>query len=452
MSIPLEPVQFGPRPPERNEAPYRAYIIVSFAFAIGGGFALALALPLAQAMECDWGRRWSALVQVHGQIQLLGFAGIFVIGMAFRLMPRFSGVPLAYPLLGRAIIPLMAPSLVLRSFAEPAGDGTPRDAALIGSAVLLVAGAAAFAAVVLRTLLRPASKAESTGWFFVLGAISLVVAAILNAWLMLQAVRDSSPLVPAGRESVLIAVQLYGFVLMFIAGVSTRAVAAFTGRQRSAVIGRLAAVTLALGTAMFAAASLRATYANSRAIARAEDVGLLLIALALVSVVWMTGALQPRANRVAVASQLQFLLVRTALAWLAVASLLILWYATRALCDGTAVDSFETDAIRHALTVGVVTMMIVGMGMMILPEFAGRRLQHPHEQWIIIAILIGLNAAVILRIWPAIEGLNWLSSTRYWPMAAAGSITETVVVVFAAMFIQSYLEQRTPGWGAPRSR
>jgi hypothetical protein len=449
MTISLRPIDPAQQPGHRHEeAPYRAYIFASLALAIAGGFALAILLPLAEALEWDWGSHWPALVQVHGDLQLNGFAGLFVAGMALRLMPRFSGAPLASPSLARAVMPLVAASLILRSLAQPAGDSVLRDAALMGSAALLLAGAIAFAIIVFRMLVRPGSAADATGWFFVLGAAAYVAAACMNLWLVSDLVRHSAPLAPVARQWVLTFVQLYGFVLMFVAGVSTRAVPTFTGRPRAAILGRATACALAAGVAVYACAALRATYSYSRALVRIEDLGLLIVAAALLSVVWMTGVLHPRTNRVGAASRHHFQLVRAALAWLALASLLTGWYAARALRDGAAVDAFEMDAVRHTLTVGVVTMIIVGMGLMILPEFAGRRLQHPRETWIVVGMLLALNAAVVLRVWPSIEGVNWLSSTRYWPMAAAGGLAEAVVCAFAVMFLQSWYEQRSPGWGS----
>lgn len=450
MSIPLRPVQPAPLAAHRHwEAPYQAYILASLTLAVGGGFALAVLLPLAQARGWDWGRYWPALVQVHGQLQLLGFAGLFAMGMAFRMMPRFASRPLAYPPLVRAALPLVAASLILRSLAGPAGDSLVRDVALVASALLLVAGALAFAAVVLRVLAHPDSKAEATGWFFMFGAAAYVAAALLNFWLVVEMVRDSLPLAPLGRQPALLTLQLYGFLLMGISGVSTRAVPTFTGRPRAAVLGRVTAVLLAAGVLLYASAALRASYDGlTKTSARVEDAGLLAAAVALLSVVWITGVFHPRADRVATASRYQFQLVRAAMAWLSFALVLTAWYAVRAFRDGATVDVFELDAIRHALTVGVITMMITGLGMMILPEFAGRRIQHPNENWIVAAMLLALNAAALLRVWPAIEGINWLATTRYWPMAAAGGLAEAAVVVYALMFVQSYFEQRTPGWGS----
>lgn len=448
MTIPLRPVDAPPVAAHRHEeAPYSAYIASSLALAVGGGFALALLLPLAQTLEWDWGTHWPALVQVHGDLQLNGFAGLFVAGMALRLMPRFSGAPLAHPALARAVAPLVVAALVARAVAQPSADSTARDVALVASALLLLAATIAFAAIVFRMLLRPSSRADATGWFFVLGATGWVAAALLNLWLVREMVRDSAPFVSVSRQSALVFLQLYGALLMFVAGVSTRAVPTFTGRPRAVTLGKITAVVFAAGVTLYDGAVLRATSSYSSTIARLEDLGLLVVATALLSVVWMSGVVHPRANRVGAAARYHFQLVRAALAWLAFAALLTAWYAARALRDGTTVDAFEIDAIRHTLTVGVVTMLIAGMGMMILPEFAGRRIQHPRETWLVLSMLIALNAAAVLRVWHAIEGVGWLASTRYWPMAAAGGLAEAVMLVFALTFLQSWYEQRKPGWG-----
>ena len=79
------------------DAPYRLFIAASLALGIGGGFLLSLLLPLARTLDWNWGSRSGgpSLVQVHGQLQLIGFGGLFVMGMALRLMPRVSGRPLA---------------------------------------------------------------------------------------------------------------------------------------------------------------------------------------------------------------------------------------------------------------------------------------------------------------------------------------------------------------------
>ncbi len=431
---------------------YRWFVFASLALAIGGGVLLSALLPLAHAMEWDWGRRWLALAQAHGQLQLLGFGGLFAMGMALRMVPRFAGLELAFPQAARAVMPLVASSLVLRALAQPAGDGVVRNTALLVSAALLLGGGCAFAAIILRMLARPGSRAEAVGYFFVLGAVAYVAGAVINLLQVVEMVRDGLPQAPMARQPSLIIVQQFGFLLMFMSGVATRAVPTFTGRPRADRGGRVTALALACGVAAVSGAGLWESYRSmSVAATRVMDAGFLVCGGAFVGVVWLTGIFHPRANRVAAASQTQFHFVRAAMAWLLVAAALIAWYAGRALIDGRALDVYEIDAIRHTLTVGVMSMMIIGIGMMIVPEFAGRRLQHPDERVLIVGMLVAMNLAVVLRLWPALRGLDWIASTRWWPMAAAGGLAESVIVVFGLMFVQSYFEQRQRGWGSPQA-
>ncbi|MDE3096189.1 MAG: NnrS family protein [Chloroflexota bacterium] len=443
------PAAAPPPPRAHYDAPYRLFLGTSLALALFGGFLLAVLLPLAQALNWGWGARWQALVQAHGQLQLLGFAGLFIAGMALRLMPRFSGRDLAFPYLVPALIPLIGGSVVLRALAQPWGSGALRDAGLALSAALLLAGALAFAAVVWATLLQRESRAEATAWYFSFGALAYIAQAALNAAVVVEMVRHDLALAPLAKDDMLIFVQLFGFVLLFLSGVATRAVPSLTGNPRPDAPSRAAAAALAAGVALYAVTAAWAAYhAPAGATARAEDAALLLIAAAFVAIIWLSGVVRPRANRVARASQTSFLFVRAAFLWLFVAAVLMVWYGVPALADGRPLDAYATDAIRHTVTVGVVTMMIVGMGMLVIPEFAGRRIQHPGGEIAVLAMLTALNAAAALRIWPAIEGLRWLSMTRFWPMAAAGALAIAAVAAFALMFLQSYIEQRTPGWGS----
>lgn len=455
-SIPLRAVDAGEHEHHAKayEAPYRWFIAASLTLGIGGGFMLSLLLPLARAEGRSWGAgiRWEAMIQAHGQLQLIGFGGLFVMGMAFRLMPRFSGRPLAFQSVVPALIPIIAASLVLRSVAEPSSGGAARDVALVASAVLLLAGGVAFVAVIWGTLLHRDSKAEATGYFFVLGALGFCAGAILNLMQVIEIVRDGLPIAPVSKQTAQVFVQQYGFLFMFLSGVGSRAVPTFTGAVRRPILSRLAALVLAGGVVLFAGAMLWITYrSSSTAVMRVGDFGLLCTAVAFSLLVWISGALWPSKNRVAAASQTAFWFVRSAYAWLLVAAMLTGWYAARGFVHGELPDTYELDAVRHVLTIGVLTMMIVGMGLLILPELAGRRLQHPDERWLLRAMIVALNSAVALRLWPAVEGINWLASTRYWPMAAAGGLASGVVIVFAAMFAQSYVEQRKPGWGSTRA-
>jgi hypothetical protein len=444
----------SPRPHAHPvEPPYQLFLGTALGLALLGGFMLAVLLPVARAFEWDWGNRWQELAQAHGQLQLLGFAGLFISGMALRLMPRFSGRPLAYPDLARSVVALTASGVILRAVAPLFDNGAAHTAAFIGGSVLLLAGSVAFAAVILRTLVHRDSKAEATGWFFVLGALGSMAAATLSLVLAVRAVDGDQRLLPLAENNALVSYQLYGFVLLFVGGVATRAVATLVGRQRSQIAARVAASGLAVAAAAHACITLITAYdaPTSRVRDDAANIALAAVAVSLLLIVWASGVFHPRANRVAPASQAQFWFVRAACAWLAGSALLLGWYAVQALSDGAALDQYEIDAVRHLLTVGVVTMIIMGMAMLVVPEFAGRRLQHPGETWLVRSMFAAVNIAAALRAWPALEGIDWLSSSRYWPMAGAGGLAIAAIGVFAFMFGQSYFEQRRQGWASPEA-
>lgn len=449
-SIPLRSVAQEEPHPGHYEAPYNLFIAASLALGLGGGFLLSILLPLARTLDWGWGgtQRWLVFVQVHGQLQLIGFGGLFVIGKALRLMPRVSGRTLAF----RSLIPLLIPAiggyLILRSFAQPLDDGALRDAALAVSAALLLFGATAFAAIVWGTMLHRESRAEATGYFFALGAGGALASAAINAVQTYQLLSDSLAAAPVLRQSALVFVELFGFLVMFVAGVGTRAVPSLTGRPRLQVAPRVASLVLTAGVALFTAyALIAAERLPSETLIRMGDAGIILTGVAFAMVVWITGGLAP-SSRVAPASRVQFWFVRSAYGWMLVAAALSVWYGARAFADGRPLDQFEFDAVRHVFTVGVLTMMIVGMAMLIIPEFAGRRLQHRDERWLHIVMIVALNLAAALRLWPALEGIDWLEDTRYWPIAISGMLASGVVAVFAAMFAQSWWEQRDRSWSA----
>ncbi|HZR40874.1 MAG TPA: hypothetical protein VFB12_12190, partial [Ktedonobacteraceae bacterium] len=74
----------------------------------GGGFVLATILVLTSALSLPLGPWWEALAQAHGQLQLYGWAGLFVLGVAFHFLPRLRGAPLAVP----QLVPWVLSSLV----------------------------------------------------------------------------------------------------------------------------------------------------------------------------------------------------------------------------------------------------------------------------------------------------------------------------------------------------
>src|SRR6266568_2872334 len=104
---------------ERKQEPFwrvAPMLKVALLMGAGGGFVLASVLTLASAFSVPAGVWWEAVVQAHGHLQLYGWAGLFVLGVAFHFLPRLRGTPLALPRFVPWIIGFQVIGLLFRAF------------------------------------------------------------------------------------------------------------------------------------------------------------------------------------------------------------------------------------------------------------------------------------------------------------------------------------------------
>jgi uncharacterized protein involved in response to NO len=95
-----------------------SYIWVALATALGAGFALGAYMALAMGYGLPFGPAFGSLIQTHGHLQLVGWAGVFIMGVSLYFLPRLAGVPLARPQWCTGILGLMAAGLCLRSIGQ----------------------------------------------------------------------------------------------------------------------------------------------------------------------------------------------------------------------------------------------------------------------------------------------------------------------------------------------
>src|SRR5579885_272869 len=110
-----------PKRPSSQEPFSRArpWLATSCSLGLGAGFALAAVLSVTQALVLPIGIWWPALVQAHGHVQVFGWAGLLVVGVALHFLPRLRGSPLAYPGLMPWLLALLGGGLALRVLSQP---------------------------------------------------------------------------------------------------------------------------------------------------------------------------------------------------------------------------------------------------------------------------------------------------------------------------------------------
>lgn len=366
------------------------FVVTALVLALTAGFGLGLWLLLARTEGLTtFGVVWLALVQVHGTIQLFGFAALFLMGVGLHVLPRFRGAPPPPRALVAIALGGTAGGIVLRAVAQPFLGLGARDTLLVLSSLLLLLGTMAFASAAITSLRRGANPHRPDELVMTVGIAGAPIAALFVA--LAIPLRGAALVVDQAAEDRAIWAMLLGCLATSIFGVWARLAPGFVAspppRRGPLLAGAALWIAGVAGTVLaipFASIALLAGVAG--------------VAWA-VSVFGGTIARQPlmghaRATRLA---------VRSAFAWALIGAVLLVFYDARGALAGAPASYLEVSAARHAFALGFVTLMIYGVAARALPSFLDRKLRSQRLAWAIVALA---NAGVALRVLPQAAGAD----------------------------------------------
>lgn len=421
----------------RDTSPHIPFIITGLAFALLGGFSLAISMPV-EALFGLGARSWVAHAQAHGHLQTVGFVALMIVGVSYHLLPAFEGRPIAQDRLATPSLYLLAGGVLFRVIGQPlARFEVFAGMAMLGS-WLELAGALCFAAIVLGTLRPGLLRGDAMPPFFAAGAIWFAVQSALGAWWVTAAAVQASPALPYDQDGVLVTLQLFGFALLFILGVGVRSFPVFFAIARFGFAA--VAVPFALwqvGLAAYTASVLLPLVPSWATVGAA----LVLLGVGIGWCALRTGWYRPP-SRIRPASRPFALPLQMALAWLTFASVVMVGLGIWMFAMQTLPMATKLDALRHIVAVGVVLTTIVAMAQLVLPEFASERFEGTQGAWR--GILLGalLSLAVVLR-----AGSRWWAESLSGDlvnlsMALAGTIAMGVMAAFAFLYLRSVRNHR----------
>lgn len=410
------------------------FIATALGFALLGGLLLAVALPVDAALRGTIGVSWVVHAQVHGHLQTVGFVGLFIVGMTYRLLPGFSGTQqLPFP---RLVVPsfwLLAGGVLARALGQPAAEHPAFAAVMAAGAWAELLGGICFAANVFPLAWRASRGGQPFAPFFLAGAGWFVVQEALGALWLTRLGIDNGRVLPVDRDGVLVFLQLFGFHLLFILGVALRSFPVFFAARRPGMRDVLPPfVLLQTGIALFTAAGL-VDVLQLGAHWLLEDLGALLVGTGLLWATSFTGWWR-RPTRIRPASRPFAYTLQPAMAWLSLASLLFAAYGVRGLGRSAPLTFTEIDATRHIVAIGVVLMTIVSMAQLVIPEFASERLVGRQGAWRGAAFGAALSVATVARAFPRFFTTQLQGETVYWLMALAGLTAMAVLGLLAFYF------------------
>jgi hypothetical protein len=331
-----------------------------------------------------------ALAQAHGQVQTIGFIGLFVLGTAAQRLPGFLTIPLTHPerltLSGYAI----AGGLLLRIVFQPMDTSLVRVFALSSSGLAETTGIAlglyTLLSLASRTIqpVEPWRRVIAVSFGFLSASVVLNLIAYLNLIL-------GARVVPEPLDAALVHAELFGFAVTAVLAVSMKLLPRFLLLRPTDYRCVHGGVLLhALGAALVVIGWLVNTVGadpSTGSILRTNGMG-----LATVGVIAFAFGLRiydhaSRPSTAPMTTEPARLWIRLAFGWLIVGTLIGLWITIAETFGTGTIGYTQIAASRHALGQGFLLTVIVGLGSRILPGFAAWALVHPRQMSAIVATL-----------------------------------------------------------------
>lgn len=344
--------------------------------------------------------------QVHGHTQVLGFAALFLMGIAYHALPRILGVgAFASRTLIRSSFWLMFFGVILRNAGQLFGLYPFGRLSSLLSGGLELASGAIFVRFVFALLARVREgkydRKDALLRFVRAGTLCFAVAIGLSAVQGLWLAGHIDTVLPASLNESFYFVALYGFLLAWIYGFGHRLVSLFLGVGPAAPFA--APLTLAAqmtGVILYAAGWIPGVPDPAALVLR--DAGLFLAAVSALVFLAGNGFLWRRSDLPMLRTPGNpTFAIRAAFASLGLWAVLeIAAVLLTRLTRLPAQNLWWADAARHVFTIGFLTLLIVGMSFRILPVFSGKTLWSPRLAHATYALLL-VGAAMRLLQYPA---------------------------------------------------
>lgn len=370
-------------------------------------------------------------VLAHAYVQVFGFIALFIMGVAYHVLPRFVGGTLQSGRLVLWSFWLQLAGVVAIACGFFHGGPFTQPMWIAGSTSLLVA-AVLFCTVVLRTLAAGVPAREPFRRWVVAGACWLVISSALA---LTAALADD-----VTWHRVLWTAALFGFASSWIFGVGRRILPIFLGcRPRWGRLELPVFILYQLGVVAWVAGVWPHPDLD---VMRGIGAALLIPSVAgytaCVGLFDRVGPIFGCAARSPQDGWQRY--VFAAWCWLFVSLALGPGWTFVRLLTGGAESLLLIDFARHAMAFGFATQMVLGVASRIVPNFTGKALWSPKARD---AACYLLNASMAFRALEVPIGLGvWVEA---WPYIAwAGPLAVLAMVLFTMNIVMTVRRQPLP--------
>jgi hypothetical protein len=360
-----------PLPPDPAGSIYRRFFMAGIAVVLTAGAAWGAWLLLHLGLEGSFGAVSPHDINAHGHAQVFGWVGLFVMGFAYQALPRFKHSALRRPRLALATFPVYVAGLVLRTTGEAFHGSTAAFTAGVTGALLEVVAILVFAWIVAETLLASTARRAASDRYILAATFWFAAQAVYDAFLFVltSTAGSTGDLVQriATFQPTLRDMQIHGFAALMILGVSQRYLPGMIGLGR--VPERLAdglLVVLNVAVVGEAVGHMGHRLSSSTFFPWLLEGSVIAFTAAAAVLTWKLGILHREAEP---DRSVKFL--RAAYAWLFASLYFLVVYPAYLQAMSLDFSHAYLGAARHAITVGFVSLMIVGVASKVVPTLNG---------------------------------------------------------------------------------
>lgn len=388
---------------KQGDAIYRPFFIAALATVLSLGCLWGAINLLTIGLRQNFGVISYSWTLAHGHAMVFGFVGLFIMGFAYQVFPRFKQTTLWRPQLAFWSLPLMVAGIALQAVAHlsvPGPAATPLE--LIAATLQLIA-VAIFGLTIVKTTRR--ANRPATHDRFVYAALGwFVVAAIANP-IIFQLFEF-----PGSREHLLFNlatfnipyrdVQLIGIAIVMILGVSLRHLPDAYGLRepsrawRNLMFWGVNGAIVVGGTLFIVGMS-----TGNHWLLMLQWLSAVVLLVIAVGTPFQYGLFKRHA---AVESDRGLKFIRAAYVWLILATAMLVFvpiynFNIYMPLTGSHVPFSHAffGAYRHAITVGFIMMTIVGVSSRLVPSLSGLDMQRISLLW---PTFILINLGNMLRV------------------------------------------------------
>lgn len=361
-----EPVEI---PALEEDKVYERFVKTAIILTLTVGVTFGAAVLSYVAVKLDFNSIYYALIQAHGHAQLFGWVGLCIMGFALYIIPRVKNTELKHRNLVSTCYGFIIVGLVLRIILQSAPISALRFL-LLTSAFLEMISVCLFAFIILRTIFASKEKVGIFDKFFQAGIIWLLISIGINCGMIIYLYKHGTYEIPKFVFSPFVHLYLFGFVFMFIFAINVRTVFAFLDIKP--VREKAVNITFWVLNASVPIYFVAHLFAHRSPVALRVTQGIVFpIAFALISFIYGLRIFERSTKELqdVVMDRSYAKTIRTAYLWLIVTMVILVIIPF--LGQDSDIQRRFHGSLNHAVTVGFITMMIIGYASKMIPTFKG---------------------------------------------------------------------------------